>query len=326
MQKITYLLFVGLIFIMKVNAQTNPGTTLSKNDSLDILNQLKELLSLEDKPVSYGYANIGIGNRLFSVKNNALNGFQNNASQVIYSPSLGYFHKTGLGLTAGANLLNDVTGFGVNQYSVMPSYNLMGNKTLGVDISYTHYFVKNKFSEFSSPVQDDFYASFRLKKPWLSPGVALGYATGQYKEANYKDTVINGIRRYIYDSVTNDLKIFSLTVSASHQFDWYSVFNKSDGFGVTPTLLVNAGSGRTTISHKTNAPLLFNLLKRRGKIPLSQENKFEIQSVGLSLYLNYTIGNLVLEPQLYLDYYIPDIDADAKRFTQVFTFTVGYLF
>lgn len=316
------ILIIG--FCSSGNAQTKPLTNLPAKDSFEILNQLMQMLDSADKPESYVFANVGIGNRLYSVNNNALNTNQATTDKIVYSPALGYFHKTGFGLSAGANLLKDIASFGVNQYSVTPSFDLTGNKEIGFSLSYTHYFVKNKFSPYSSPVQNDFYTSLSYKKTWLQPGIALGYATGEYKEAKFKDTVIAGSKRYFYDSVNYKLNAFSLMLSASHQFLWYSILDKTDGLSFTPTLMANAGSGKTTITHKTNALTLFNFLNKRGRVPKIQNDKLNLQSIGLNLDLNYMIGNLTLEPQLYMNYYLPA--TDSKRFSQVFVFNLGYIF
>jgi hypothetical protein len=326
MYKILYLIIFISLFATSVYAQTTPPVNLSEKDSLEVMNQLANLLNMPDSPVSYVFANVGIGNRLFSIKNNALNAFQSAASRMIYSPSIGYFHKTGFGLSAGANLLNEGAGLSVNQYSISPSFDLTGNKNIGFDISYTHYFVKNKYSQFSSPVQNDFYTSLRYKKSWLQPGIALGYATGEYKEAKYKDTIIGNNKKRFYDSINYNLTAFSVLLSASHQFTWYHVLDKSDGLGFTTTLMLNAGSGKTSISHKSNAVALFNFLNKRGRVPKLETNKFEAQSVGLNMELDYTIGNFTFEPQFYIDYYLPASDATTKRVTQLFTFNVGYTF
>ncbi|MBC7890528.1 MAG: hypothetical protein H7Z13_21860 [Ferruginibacter sp.] len=324
MHKKFYLVIFFFLFACSGYSQTSPGSNLTEKDSVEILNQLIKLLDSSDTPSSYVFANLGVGNRLFSIKNYSLNSKQSTTNVVVYSPSIGYFHKSGFGLTAGVNLLNDGGGLSANQYSLSPSFDLAGNKNIDFGISYTHYFIKNKFSPFSSPIQNDLFTSLTYKKPWLQPGIALGYSTGEYKEVNYKDTVIAGIRRNIYDSVNYQLKAFSVTVTAGHQFLWYELLDKSDGLGFTPTLMANAGSAKTTISHKTNAFAFFNFLNKRGRIPKLQTDKFEVQSIGLNLDLNYTIGHLTIEPQLYLDYYLPA--TDSKRFSQVFVFNVGYTF
>lgn len=324
MRKLIYLVIFVLIFAFRGYTQTFPVSNQPEKDSLEILNQIINLLDFSDKPNSYVLVGVGVGNRLFSNKNNSLNANQTISSMVVYSPSIGYFHKTGFGFTAGANLLNDAKGFGVNQYSLSPSFDLAGNKNISFSISYTHYFVKNKFSSFSSPVQNDFFTSIIYKKTWLQPGFALGYATGEYGEAKYKDTIIAGRARHFYDSVNYKLNTFSMILTAGHQFLWYAIVDKSDGVSFTPTFMANAGSEKTTISHKTNALSLFNFLNKRGRVPKMQNNKFELQSIGLNLDLNYTIGDLSFEPQLYMDYYLPA--TDSKRFSQVFVFNVAYSF
>lgn len=326
MRKIFCLVICFLVFSCRNYAQTSPGENMTERDSMEILNELIKLLDAGNDPVSFAFANVGIGNRLFSIKNNAFNAFQSTASKVIYSPSLGYFHKSGFGLTAGANLLDDGEGFGVNQFSVSPSFDLTGNKNIAFNISYAHYFVKDKYSEFSSPIQNDFYTAFTYKKTWLQPGTALGYATGEYNDARYKDTIILGIRRRLYDSINYKLNVFSIMLSVGHEFNWYNILDKSDGVYFTPTLMLNAGSGKTTISHNTNATILFNLLNKRGRIPKLQKSEFALQSVGLYMNLGYNIGNFSFAPQLYLDYYLPAIEPDSKRFSQVFTFNIGYSF
>lgn len=326
MRKIFNLVICFFVIAFQCYAQTSPEKNLTQKDSLEILRELMDLLDAGDDPISFVYANVGIGNRLFSIKNNAFNAFQNTSNKLIYSPSVGYFHKTGFGLTAGVNLLNDGGGLGVNQYSLSPSFALTGNKNISFDISYAHYFVKDKYSAFSSPIQNDFYAAFTYKKTWVQPGIAMGYATGEYKEAKYKDTVIAGIRRRFYDSINYKLKAFSIMLSARHEFTWFNVFDKSDMIYFTPTLMANAGSGETAITHKTNATILFNILNKRGRIPKLNKSKFELQSIGLNMDLGYNIGDFTIGPQLYIDYYLPAIEPDSKRFTQVFNFNIGYSF
>jgi len=282
-------------------------------------------LDSSDSPSSNAFVNLGIGNRLYSIKNNALNAYQS-SNKLIYSPSVGYTHKSGLGLTTGANLLNEGNGIAVSQYSVSPSFGLVGNENIDFSISYTHYFVKNKFSPFSSPIQNDFYTSFSYLKSWFQPGVAVGFSNGEYKDARYKDTVIAGINRSFYDSVTYKLNAFSLMFTLGHQFLWYEVLDQADGLALTPTLMVNAGSGKTAISHNTNAINLFRILNKRGKITRLQEFDFAVQSIGLNIDMRYMIGKFYLQPQLYFDYYLPALDADSKRFSQLFTFNLGYTF
>ena len=321
-------IFLCIFFIFlfgRVLAQTFAGTNLSEKDSIEILSRLMNILDSSDDPSSSFFANVGIGNRLYSVKNNALNAYQS-LGKLIYSSSVGYNHKSGLGLMGGANLLDEGSGVGVSQYSISPSFGLIGNENIDFGISYTHYFVKNKFSAYSSPIQNDFYTSFSYLKNWLQPGIAVEFSNGVYKDARHKDTVIAGIKRSFYDSVTYKLNAFSLMFTAGHQFLWHEVLDHSDGLALTPTLIVNTGSAETSISHNTNAINLFKILSKRGKIDKLQEFAFAVQSIGLNIDMRYMIGKFYLQPQLYLDYYLPALDPDNKRFSQLATLNIGYIF
>ena len=331
MRTLFFLVFFCALIVSKSFAQVKPDINLSVKDSIELEAQLKQLLGKEEKSVSYFYASVGLGNRLYSVKNKALNANQGNAAVTLYSPSISYFNKTGFGISAGANLLNDTKQFGVNQYSVSPSFDLVGNKNISLGISFTHYFVKDKYSTFSSSVQNDLFTSFDYKKSWLQPGIALGFSSGEYGEAKNKDSIIGGVMRHFYDTLNYTSNSFYTMLSVQHQFDWYSIFNKSDELSFTPSLILNAGSGSATTTHLTNVPPpgpggdeVFRALNRKGRAPRVQSSKFQMQSIGLNLDLSYSIGNFNIEPQLYLDYYVRS--TNTKKTTAIFMLNLGYTF
>jgi len=222
-------------------------------------------------------------------------------------------------------LLNDKTkGFGASQFSLMPGYDLLNNNRWAFSISYTHYFIKDYFSIYSSPVQNDFYTSLSYKKSWIKPGIAAGYSTGKYKQVFVRDSILGTIRRRLYDSATFNLRSFSTIFSAGHDFDWQNVFTRDDGLIFTSSFVLNFGSYNIGIIHKTNAPHLLDRLINRGRFPKIIASNFRAESVGMNMNLNYSIGSFSFSPRLYLDYYLPESDSD--KFTQSFNFSVGYIF
>ena len=319
---------LSLFVSLNVSAQ-KPAEEKEKalKDSAAIMQDLLNLLDSTDEPSSYGLITAGIGNRLFSLHNNKLNAQQSTTTTIVYNPSIGYFHKSGFSLSGGAYLLNDAEkGFGITQYSLTPAFDLQGSDKFSFGVSYTRYFVKDEFSVYSSPIQNDFYTSFSYKKPWIEPGIALGYSTGQYKQSIIKDTTINNIHRVFYDSATYTIKSFSAMLSAGHRFDWQDVFKKADGFEMIPSLLLNFGSSTTpNPTHKTNfPPYLLKLLTKKSKLRRQLSNNFQAESLGLNIDCSYTVGNLSINPQMYFDYYLPS--STDQKFTQVFTLSVGYSF
>lgn len=317
------MLFVG--FCDKAYAQDT--TMINESTSLDtaaILNDLRALFDSAAAPSSYALVTVGMGNRIFSVRNNQLNARQAEASQLVFNPSVCYFHKSGFSLSAGSNLTNDRSnGFRPTQYSITPAYDFNGHKNVAFGVSYSRYIPTDKFSVYASPVQNDWYAYVAYRKWWLQPGVAFGYSNGQYREIN-SFTIPSSGNTFI-DTATYNLKAFSFTGSVTHEFEWTNIFGGQDALGITPSLMVNFGYDSTeTVSH-TIFPNLLRFLRRRNRLPkLSGKNSFKAQSVAASIDLVYGIGNFSIMPQVYFDYYLPA--TDEKRFTQTFTLAVGYSF
>ena len=317
---------LSFIFIFcKVDAQETDAKTNAGIDTAAILKELSDLLHSDATPISYATIDMGIGNRLFNVRNKSLNAKQTTTGTIIYTPTLSYFHKSGFGIAASANFLNDIEkGFGISQVALSPGYDYYGNKNFSTGIAYTHYFVKDFYSAYAIPVQNDFYGYFTYKKYWLQSGLALDYATGVYKQVKQKDTVINNIRRNFYDSANFDIKSFSMIFSVGHNFEWFGLFSEDDGLNFTPTLMVNFGSSKTNITHKTNAVRLMNFLNKKGRLSKLQTSAFAAESIGLNLNINYSIGKFSFQPQLYLDYYLPQ--SDVNKVSTLFTFTTAYSF
>lgn len=317
MQKFLLLIFFLLVLSAKNYAQTDSLKSISVKDSTELMNELMELLSGSEKPSSYFTASIGIGNRLFNVRNNALNAKQSSINKFIYSPTIAYYHKTGVSFSASANLFNDsVSGFGVNQYSISPGYQLQNNKNFYFAFVYTHYFVNDIFSSYTSPLQNDFYTSLNYKKTWIQPGMALGYSTGKYGDIKR--------RRALYDSITNNIQAFTFIISAAHEFNWNNIFDKKDGMLFSPTLLLNTATSKINIHHNTNATNLLYFLGKKGRLPKFKTSPYQVESAGLSIDLMYVYGKFSFEPEAYFDYYLPS--TQENRFTSVFTFNLSYSF
>lgn len=312
-----------MLFVLKNYAQDTTANAVSKADSM-ALDDLMNLLDSGDASISYTSINAGISNRLFSLHNNALNSKEVSSSTIIYSASAGYFHKSGLSLTAGVNMLNDITkGFGVNQYSLTPAFDLLSGKKIAFGISYTRYFVEEKYSPYSSPIQNDVYSYAYYKNKIIQPGIALGFSSGNFTEINTFTLPLLGIK--VTDTGTYKVQSFLLSASVNHNFEWYGVFGKEDGLSFTPTLQINFSSDSTeSISHTLGQNLRKNLKRLKRLSKFKGKHDFEAQSAGLNLDLNYSTGKFSFSPQVYFDYYLPA--TEEKRFSQVYAFTVGYSF
>jgi len=288
----------------------------------EFMNMLKTALN----PKSYFIVSAGIGNSYFSTRNKQINASQLESKMVI-TPSVAYFHKSGLAITATAFLseFNGQSDF--YQYSLSPSYSLTKSKKISATLSYTHMFTRNGYEGYASPIKNEFYGNIYLKKPWLQPGISLGLSGGRYTDYRRFDTVINGIRRIFTDTAKTRLTALSMNAFIQHEFEYYKLLSKKDGISIKPQLILNAGSQKFTIVH-TNP--LITRLKARNSVRFknlgakSDKSSFNIQSLAFNLDVNYVIGKFGFEPQVYLDYYLPE--TTDQRFTAVYSFVISYAF
>ncbi|MBI2731073.1 MAG: hypothetical protein HYX40_10030 [Sphingobacteriales bacterium] len=341
-----YCLFVSLLISIHSFSQNSAKDTsinytkeyvdsLLSNDSI-----MKEFNAFVDSITgnkSYFDISATISNRIFSLRNNAFNSQQVNASHLTLTPTLSYINKTGLGLSWSSFLIFDGSNTGFYQHAITPSYDYVKSDSVSFGISYTHYIVNNNSSYNTTPFNNEFYAYVIGKKGWLQPGLSIGYAAGKYQEIYSKDTfklvTIGGITREvkftIRDTVKTSLKDFSVTASLQHEFDWYAVFNKDDEFTLTPVLLLSAGAQRYSITQSAGIFRTLNPLRirRLGKSSSSDNTGFTFQSTGLSLTGNYTAGKFYISPQYYLDYYLPnDLPDGEKRLNGFFSVSLGFTF
>ena len=320
-------------------------TNLSKDSSLadSIANDkrieasIDSILGNKKASESYFQVGFGIGNELYSIHNQVLNSKQTTPPFVL-TPTVSYYNKSGFSIMANDYLLKENHSFGANQYSVTPSYETLPGSTFDFLFSYTHYFINDQYSLYSSPIQNDLYTSLIYKKSWLQPGLGLGYSAGVSKEAIKLDTTISGVKRNLYDSITNKLNSFIAVFSVEHNFGWNGVINKNDSISFVPILMLNVGSSATSVSNNDNlvAALPANYTKteinavrtklrqRIRKLTRQQSLSFGAESVGLDLLAAYTIGNFAIEPDIYFDYYLPQ--TTSNRLTEIFVVNFNYAF
>jgi hypothetical protein len=329
-------MFKILIFLLAVFAnsfvygQTDPLTREERRalDSMFKNDEFIKLMLYKDK--SYFDVNIGLGNGIFSLNNNALNAAQSLTNKIYFSPSVGYYHKTGFALTLNGFISDNNGSLNMYQYAISPSYTY-DKKNIAAGISYTWYIDGADAGFDVSPFKNDFYASVTYKKPWIEPGLAIGYAYG--KEVEYYDTSFwfspppPGIPRIIHirDTITTKLSGFSLTFSGTHKWNFYELINKKDAIQLQPTMLLNAGSQKWNTAHSSSLnyrlPLVQNYLKRRYGDG-STSTSFNVQSLGFLAEVTYYFGKFYFQPQLYLDYYLPS--TTEKKLTTLFSAVVGF--
>lgn len=323
-------------------AQVNPSdTTISpKDDILLIDTTLDYDLLFQDldaffdsllTPRSYFLASISLGNSYYNFEGKSSTSIET-ARKLLYSPLLGYYHKTGLGISAAGYITEDGENINPYQFSISPSYDYIQNRSFVTGISFTKYFTKDSLPFYTTPIQNEVYGYFTYRKTWLRPTVSINYGWGSRTEFRKRRTLIEDLRLrrngFTYINTKESISDFSLQVAVRHDFYWLNIFATKDHIRFTPQLsFINGtqkfGFNRSSGTYVTVLRTGNNVLFNSDNYALDNELKFQPLSLTLSLRGEYSIGKFFIQPQLIFDYYFP---ADTKNFNSLFSLNIGFLF
>lgn len=300
-------------------------------DSLLRHDEMIKLINEMGNDKSYIKANLSISNNSLSNQSKTLKYLQSDNSLML-NPSVGYFHKSGLGVSFNLYASQRKQGFGFFEAGIMPSYVV----TLGAFdfmASYSHLFPFKKFEQINFMVQDEWNLSSTYNSGWVNPSITAGYSTGHINEIIKIDTSINAngqnIRIKYIDTVTTRIKLFQLVAALGHTFYFQNIFSDIDNIYFTPQVMIGAGLTQSDISHKSSTNYFNSFTKKRLKkrkhfLNSSDNSMFEIQTLALDLDATYTIKKFYIEPEVYLEYYL--LKTEDKRLTPLLNITVGFIF
>jgi hypothetical protein len=337
MKKICFLYLLGLLLSTTLIAQDEPvrdtlplaDSAIVQTDSLviddDMLSDLRYLLDSMNIRKSFFSVDLGIGNRLFSVRNINFNAQQVTSNRISITPSVTYYHKSGLGINAMAFLSSFEGTPRFYQYAFSPSYDYLNNKKVSFGLSYTYYITRDDLSVYATPFKHELYGYVRGRKGWLRPGFSMGWAKGTYTDIKQLDTVIFGIPRRFVDTTKVGLQDFSMTFSAAHHFDYDDLFKKGDGLSIVPTVMLVSGAQNYAADSKTtvfSGTRLRNITRRYAS-GTTDKTGLRFQSLAASLSTTYFLDKLSVSAAYFISYYLPETD---QPFTHIFSITAGLTF
>lgn len=312
----------------KLDSLFSKGDTTAVLDSL--LKDFDTYLDSLSGHKSFFTLNMGIGTGFFSFndKNSVL---LNTQKKIIFSPAVGYFHRSGFGISATAlGLFNK--GLNFYQYAFSPSYDCI-KKSFSTGIAYTRYFTKDSLDFYSTPIQNELFAYFSYKKWWLRPTVSFTYGWGsseQYEKRKLERLarLLSQMDRY-YVVVKNSQSVrdFASAISLRKDFDWYNVLGKSDNITLTPIVMLTAGTqtyGFNTSYSYNFSPVRANSLPSNKDI--SDNTQFALQSACLAFRGSYLKGRFLLQSQVLFDYFLQDVQDSDSKLNTVFSITAGISF
>jgi len=327
------LLFI-CFYLISLTAQSQKDTLTKAEkrllDSMFTNDEFIKLMSKKDK--NYLDLSVGISNAEFSVHNNAANATAVDR-QLIYMPAVSYRLTNGLNFGVTPFIAgNSSNKPEIYQTGLSAGYDYYG-KTINFGGIYTRYISnQNKYNS-KSLYQNDLFAYAKLAKGIVQPGITLGYVTGNYKEISFvtikrrlripnpppgRDTIITITGR---DSTDNKASYFSASATVGHDFAFYNLLSEKDELDFNPALMLNMGSDKLSQTH-TNQIYSRPAFSSRKKTDFS--NKFQMQSVALSLDFTYTIKKFFIQSLFYFDYYLPE--TTENRLSAIFSLSAGFSF
>jgi hypothetical protein len=281
-------------------------------------------------PRSYFLINVSAASGYFNYKENTDLATR---KQLIVSPTIGYYHKSGPGITLAGNF----TDYGQKrkgyQFSISPSFDFIQNLKWVGGIAFIKYFTKDSLPFYTTPLQNEINGYVLWRKPWLQPGLGLSYGWGSKKDLKKREDAIRLFLRrrgiiYYSGSTEESIIDFSMIASLRHSFYWHYVLGHKDYIRFTPMLAFSAGTqkygfnqttGTYAINLRNNSAILFN----SGNVNL--DRKLEFQPLSLTFYLKpeYNIGKFFIQPQVIFDYYFP---ADNNNLSTLFSINGGFMF
>ncbi|HEV7331257.1 MAG TPA: hypothetical protein VGN63_09480 [Flavisolibacter sp.] len=144
----------------------------------EIFNELDLLIDSLYTPRSFVVANVSAGNGFFQYAATTANAKIAARQQMVVSPAIGFFHKSGLGINAGASIINDSSRLQPFQFSLTGSYDYLKSMKFITGVSYTRFFTKDDLRFYTSPLQNEVYGYFTYRSHWLKPSLAASYGWG----------------------------------------------------------------------------------------------------------------------------------------------------
>jgi hypothetical protein len=297
----------------------------------DLFNELDAFLDSLLAPRTYTVINLGASTGFYDYIPDE--GFiLETKRKFILTPSVGYYHKSGLGISGSVAILNEKPKLNPYQFLTSVSYDYLKSMKFVTGISATHFFTRDTLDFYTSPLKNELYAYFTYRDLWFKPSVAASYGWGSRSSYEERERYITSLRlrRRGYTRIDTEERIsdFNIMVSVRHDFYWLNVFTQKDYLRLSPHISFTSGTQKFGFNQTTNTYGSTRIQKkdepsRSENINLDDRMEFQPLSVSASLKSELSIGKYFIQPQFMVNYYLPVPD---KNISTVFALNTGFIF
>lgn len=242
------------------------------------------------------------------------------------SPTVSYFHKTGLYANISSYYLFNAIGQPWFEWDFSVGYDYSKNRKFLTGFSYTRYIFTDSVDIPVTPINNELFAYFYYRDWWLQPGISLDLGWGSAQER------IAGGRLSRNLSGTD----FNIVTAVRHPFIFIDVLKQDDAVLLTPSVGLTMGTANYYSNLKS-----FQYISRSPKLHwewndtpppedarsafLSQKTAtgFEMRAIDLTINASYMIGNFTVSPSYTI---FKPFQGEEKQLTGYFTARLGYTF
>lgn len=302
----------------------------------DLFNELESFIDSITAPRTMILVNVGVSSNFLNYQSGSDVDLESKR-KINILPSLGYFHKSGLGISGSAIVLSNGNGLNPYQFLLTGSYDYLGHEAFMAGVGGTHFFTKDSLPFYTSPLENELNAYFTYKRWWLKPTISASYGWGSRSDYEEREEYITSLRLrptgYTQINTQESVNDFSVSASVRHDFYWLDVLGKNLGrnnaLRLTPQLMFMSGTQKFGFNQTSATTYTFT--KGNNKRVLSDteevylDNNMSFQPLSLTAFLKseLSIGKFFIQPQVALDYYLP---AKTNNLNAGFLLNAGLIF
>ena len=334
LQKIVLIILVsfapGFVMAQKPEKQHQQVDTLF-TDYDELFNELDFFLDSLMAPRNFTMVNLGVTSGFYNYETSESYTLEP-TRKIVYSPSIAYFSKSGLGISSSASIINDKQQLNPYQYSLTGSFDYAKNRKFITGVSITRFFTKNDLPFYTSPLQNGAYTYFTYRNFWLKPTVAVSYGWGSRSEYTEREEKITSIRLkprgYTRVNTQESINDLNMVTSVRHDFYWLNVLASNDYIRITPQITFISGTQKFGINETTNTYATvkgtgINVLYNSKNNYLDDRMVFQPLSLTGIMKAEYSKGKFFIQPQLMFDYYFPGVNDNLST---AFLINAGVIF
>jgi hypothetical protein len=327
---------ISLLFTLSFVQAQKPHKDLAPVDTsftdYDVLfSELDAFLDSLLTPRSFVLLNVGVRNSVYNFESKSDYSLEAQ-TKTAFTPSLAYFHRSGLGISASSTMINDGKKLNPFLFVLSGSYDYVRNMKFVTGISASRFFTKDSLSFYTSPLQNELYAYFTYRDFFVRPTVAVNYGWGSRSAYFEREEQINAIRLRPRGFTRIDTKetVTDLAVSASvrKDFYWFDVLSGNDFIRLTPQIAFTSGTqkfgfNQTAKTYGFTRVTGSNVLYNSEEAYLEDQIYFQPLSLSGIIKTEFSKGKFYIQPQAIFDYYFP---AQEKNFSTIFSVNAGVIF